>query len=92
MVPNGWSFGQSASAVSGSATIERIFSRIISATISLEARLHQESLKTPRISNSSPASQAASKRVRRTSSVAVAPLISVTSSGTPPRDRLAASR
>ncbi len=70
----------------------RIFSRIISATISLESGFTPWSAKTPRMPNSSPRPHAASKRSRRTSSLAVTPRMSVVSAGTPPRDSLAASR
>ena len=76
----------------GIVTMPRIFSRIISATTSLASRLTPVSLKTPRISNSSPASQAASNRWRRTSGDEVSALNSFTSAGMPPREYFAAWR
>ncbi|WP_242473281.1 hypothetical protein [Blastococcus sp. TML/M2B] len=73
-------------------TIDRIFSRMNSATISLDSGLVPWSAKTLVITCSSPASHAASSRSRRTSSGVPTPVSSVASPGTPIRDHLPASR
>ena len=60
--------------------------------MSFEAGFTPWSAKTLRMPNSSPCSQAVSKRSRRTASLAVPPRMSVGSIGTPPRDHREASR
>ena len=70
----------------------RIFSRIISATMSLASALTAWSAKMPRMLNSSPASHASSKRARRSSSDDHRRGELGGSTGMPPRDSFAALR